>query len=300
VTSLSQTLSPKALSSLRLFATDIKLAHSVFAIPFAAAAFFLGQLPWPSLNQIFLLILCMVTARSTAMGMNRYLDRHIDAANPRTRGRKIPSGELSAKAGLGWSIGSAVIFITSAAKLSPLAGYCALPLLIILAFYSFMKRLTVLTHWYLGVCLGLSPIAVSISISGHVEPPVLLLGAAVCLWTAGFDIIYALQDLKFDRSMGLHSIPSKFSPAVSLVISRASFVSMILLLALAGYLSQRGFLYFFGVAAVATLLSYEQYLVSDARTTGNSVNLNVAFFNMNAYVSVIFLAFTVLDAWLSK
>ncbi len=242
----------------------------------------------------------MVTARSTAMGMNRYLDRYIDAANPRTRGRKIPSGELSARAGLGWSIVSAIVFIVSAATLSPLAGVCSLPLLLILGFYSAMKRISVVTHWYLGICLGLAPIAVSIAISGTVAPPVLLLGGAVCLWTAGFDIIYALQDLQFDRSAGLHSIPSKFTPAVSLGISRASFFLMIVLLAVAGYLSEQGLPYFIGVAAVATLLVYEQYLVRDAKTSGHSVNLNVAFFNMNAYVSVIFLAFTVLDAWLAK
>jgi 4-hydroxybenzoate polyprenyltransferase len=238
----------------------------------------------------------MITARSTAMGMNRYLDRKIDSENPRTRNRKIPSGELSARAGLGWSIASALIFTVCAAILSPLAGYCAVPLLVILTFYSIMKRISVLTHWYLGMCLGLAPVAVSVAMTGSVQFAVLLVGASVCLWTAGFDIIYALQDRGFDQAKGLHSIPSKFSSAVSINISRICFFAMIAMLTTAGYLAHCGFVYYTGVAAIAVLLAYEHFLVRDAKITGQSTNLNVAFFNMNAYVSVIFLAFTALDA----
>jgi len=243
-----------------------------------------------------LLLFCMVTARSTAMGMNRYLDRHIDHENPRTRNRKIPSGELSASAGLGWSLVSAAIFIGCAASLSPLAGYCAIPLLVILSFYSLMKRVSMLTHWYLGICLGLAPVAVSIAMIGTAHGAVLLVGASVCLWTAGFDIIYALQDQGFDRARGLHSIPSRYTPAVSIDISRICFLSMIVLLSGAGLLSDRGQIYYLGVAAIAVLLAYEHFLIRDAKLTGHSNNLNLAFFNMNAYISVIYFAFTVLDA----
>lgn len=282
-------------ASFRAFAADIKLAHSVFALPFALSAFILGRLSLPSARQLLLLLACMVTARSFAMGMNRYLDRGIDIANPRTRGRMIPRGRLTPGHGLAWSLTAGVLFVVAATALAPLAGYLAVPLLAILLSYSYMKRLSWLTHWYLGACLGLAPVAVAVALAGVATPPVLFLGAAVCLWTGGFDVLYALQDLDFDRAAGLHSVPGRFGPTTSLWISRASFVGMVAALAVAGRLAGRGFVYFVGVAAVALLLIYEHVLIRDARTTGRSKNLNVAFFNTNAYVSVLYFAFAALD-----
>lgn len=282
------------------FAADIKLAHSVFALPFAASAFVLGALPLPTLRQLALLLVCMVTARSFAMGMNRYLDRAIDLANPRTRGRMIPKGELPAKHGLLWSLTAAVVFVAAAAALSPLAGYCAVPMLLILMSYSLLKRFTWAVHWYLGACLGLAPIAVTIALKGEAPAPVLMLGAAVALWTAGFDILYSLQDLDFDRQVGLHSVPGRFGPARALWLSRLSFVAMIVLLSAAGHLTGRGIAYFVGVAIVGGILTYEHLLVRDAKETGKSAHINVAFFNANAYVSVVFFAFAALDLWLSR
>jgi 4-hydroxybenzoate polyprenyltransferase len=237
----------------------------------------------------------MVTARSFAMGMNRYLDHEIDARNPRTRLRKIPAGELAAHHGLGWSLAAAALFLAAAFALSPLAAFCAPFLLAILGAYSFLKRLTWATHWYLGLCLGLAPIAVEIALSGQVSLPVLAVGAAVALWTAGFDLLYALQDMDFDREAGLNSFPARFGPATTLRMSRWCFVLMIALLVSAGRLAGLHGLYFAGVAAVAAILGYEQWIVRDARVTGASTRLNVAFFNANAYVSVVFLAFVALD-----
>ncbi len=283
------------LQSFRHFALDIKIAHSVFALPFAVAAFIIGALPIPTTRQILLLLVCMVTARSFAMGMNRYLDRHIDGSNPRTRTRKIPAGELSANAGLGWSITAGLLFVASAFGLSPLAGYCSAPLLAILAMYSMMKHLSWLTHWYLGICLGLAPIGVAMAMTGRVDWPVIFVGIAVCLWTAGFDILYSLQDRTFDIGQRLKSVPSRFGPAGSLAISKVCFLAMIVFLSLAGWSSERGLVYFLGVITIAVLLAYEQFLVRDARVTGYSRHLNIAFFNMNAYVSVIYLVFSGLD-----
>jgi 4-hydroxybenzoate polyprenyltransferase len=284
--------------SFTAFAADIKIAHSIFALPFAASAFIIGGLPIPTAPQVLLLLGCMVSARSFAMGMNRFLDRKIDAENPRTVRRKIPAGELSPQAGLAWSLAWALLFVALAAALSPLAGWCAVPMLVVLMSYSFMKRLTWLTHWYLGACLGLAPVAVAIAITGGAPAAVFLVGISVCLWTAGFDILYSLQDLAFDRDKGLRSVPGAFGPAASLWISRACFVVMTALLALAGILAARQTLYFVGVAVVAAILAYEQWLVRDARHTGSSTNINVAFFNANAYVSVVFFAFCMLDLWL--
>jgi 4-hydroxybenzoate polyprenyltransferase len=281
--------------SFRHFAADIKLAHSVFALPFAMAAFIVGRIPLPDFEQIVLLLICMVTARSFAMGMNRYLDHAIDAENPRTKIRKIPSGALTPRQGLLWSLLAAALFVAAAARLSPLAGYCSVPMLVILMSYSFMKKLSWTTHWYLGMCLGLAPLAVSIALTGQVSLAVLMLGAAVALWTAGFDILYSLQDMEFDRQRGLHSVPGRFGPAVSLWLSRASFLGTVALLAGAGALAGRTWIYFLGVALVGGILAAEHWLVRDAKDTGRSRHINLAFFNLNAYVSVVFFVCAELD-----
>jgi len=285
----------KAGSSFAHFAADIKLAHSVFALPFALSAIILGDLPLPSARQILLILICMVAARSFAMGMNRYLDREIDHANPRTARRKIPQGQLTPAQGLTWSMISGGLFVLAAAGLGSLAGFCAPALLVILGTYPYMKRWTVLTHWYLGLCLGLAPIAVAVALIGQVPVAVLLVGLAVALWTGGFDVLYALQDLEFDRARGLRSVPGRFGPAATLWISRGCFVVMVALLVLAGRLADRGVLYFVGVALVGAILLYEHLLVRDARETGKSRHINLAFFNANAYVSVIFFVFAALD-----
>lgn len=283
------------MGSFKAFAADIKLAHSVFALPFAMAAFVVGRMPVPSLTTCLLLVLCMVTARSFAMGMNRVLDRDIDVANPRTRTRMIPRGELTPQQALAWSVGAGALFVVAAFGLSPLAGYCALPLLFVLMSYSLLKRWTWLTHWYLGLCLGMAPVAVEIALTGAASLPVLLLGLAVSLWTAGFDILYSLQDMGFDRVNGLHSVPGRFGPGPALWMSRLSFLAMVVLLAAVGDLTGRGAIYYAGVLLVAGILLYEHVLVSDARVDGKSRHLGVAFFNANAYVSVAFLVFAVAD-----
>jgi 4-hydroxybenzoate polyprenyltransferase len=282
--------------SFAVFAGDIKLAHSVFALPFAASAFVLGGLPLPSARAVVLALVCMVTARSFAMGMNRVLDRMFDVANPRTRGRAIPSGAMTARQGLRWSLLAAAIFVGAAAALSPLAGWLAVPLLLVLLAYSYMKRLTWLTHWYLGLCLGLAPVAVQVALTGTVTLPVLLLGGAVAAWTGGFDVLYALADWEFDRNVGLSSFPGRFGPGTALWASRLSFAAMIGALMAAGWLGGRGAVYFVGVALIGGVLAWEHVLVRDAKADGKSANLNRAFFDANAFVSVGFFAVTALDA----
>jgi 4-hydroxybenzoate polyprenyltransferase len=280
------------------FAGDIKIAHSIFALPFAASVFVIGQhLDFSNvrLEQLLLLIICMISARSFAMGMNRFLDRHIDAINPRTRIRKIPSGALSAKAGLLWSLAWAGTFVIGAFLLSPLAGWCSVPLLLILMSYSFWKKISWLTHWYLGLCLGLAPVAVEIALTGQASISMVMLGLAVSFWTAGFDILYSLQDLDFDRQNGLRSVPARFGAAKSLWISRFSFIAMIFLLVLIGVQEKLGVIYFAGVCLVASILIAEQFMVRDAKGDGKSAQINAAFFTANAYVSIIFFGMTWLD-----
>lgn len=284
--------------SLVHFAADIKIAHSIFALPFAASSFFVGSIPPPTVRQCLLLVICMVLARSTAMGMNRFLDRHIDLSNPRTRARKIPSGQMTAFQSLFWSLVAAVFFVVSASSLSPLAGYLSIPLLMILVAYSWMKRLTWATHWYLGFCLGLAPMAIQVAMSGTLSLPIVLLGTAVMFWTGGFDILYSLQDLEFDKKLGLHSVPSKFGPAGAIWLSRVSFGIMVGLLTIVGEISNRGGLYFAGIFVISAILIVEHWLVRDAKKTGKSALLGVAFFNINAWVSVVFFAFVALDYWI--
>jgi 4-hydroxybenzoate polyprenyltransferase len=278
------------------FAADIKIEHSIFALPFAATALSMLEFARISASQLIFLLFCMVGARSFAMGMNRFLDRDIDLKNPRTQARQIPSGQLSPTHGLLWSVAFGVLFVACAFGLNSLAGILSIPVLAILAGYSFMKRISWLTHWYLGACLGLAPIAVSIALTGWVRPEILALGIAVTFWTAGFDILYATQDVLFDVSHNFHSIPARIGVQRAVLISRGCFTVMVLCLIGAGVIyGKAGPLYYVGVGLVGSILAYEHWLVRDLRVTGQSAKLNAAFFTSNAWVSVIFYALAQLD-----
>ena len=174
---------------LRAFSADIKLAHSVFAMPFAIVGLVLSGASWPSFHQAFLLLVAMVSARSFAMGINRYLDAEIDSLNERTVLRAIPAGRMLRQQSLAISLAAGAIFIAAAFGLSTMCGFLGVPLLVILAFYSQMKRIGWMTHFYLGLCLALAPVAVSIALTGSVPVATLLVAAAVIFWTAGFDIL---------------------------------------------------------------------------------------------------------------
>lgn len=278
------------------FASDIKIAHSVFALPFAATALLLVPLQSLNWSQIVALLVCMIGARSFAMGMNRYIDRDIDARNPRTQQRSIPSGQLRAQFGLVWSTIFAAVFVAAAFSLNVLSGWLSLPVLGILTGYSFMKRISWLTHWYLGFCLGMAPVAVSVALTGSIFPQVVTLGIAVMFWTAGFDILYSLQDIDFDAKHKYHSIPALVGVPKAIAISKASFALMILALIATGLLyGHGGWLFYFAIAAVATILFYEHWLIREVKKTGSLSRINAAFFTANAWVSVLFYALVQLD-----
>ncbi|MFK7825519.1 MAG: UbiA-like polyprenyltransferase [Oligoflexales bacterium] len=287
------------LSSSVFFFKDIKLVHSVFALPFAAVAMLMIPLPDNLLQISPYLLVCMITARSFAMGMNRYLDRHIDKLNPRTADRLIANGTLSPKFGLMWSLLMGLSFTISSFLISTSVGFLSLPLLLILAAYSLMKKITCLTHWYLGFCLGLAPVAVCVALSGTVTIPVILIGVAVMMWTAGFDILYSLQDHSFDLNENLHSIPSKFGTSAAVYISRISFLVMLLSLTLCGIEAEFGTTYFLGLGVIALFLTYEHWLVRDVLQFGHSKNINKAFFNVNAWVGILFFIVVQLDRFLT-
>jgi 4-hydroxybenzoate polyprenyltransferase len=279
------------------FCKDIKVSHSIFALPFAFSVFFLVRFPFPGVVRVFLLLVCMVTARSFSMGMNRYLDRDFDLKNPRTARRMIPSGQMESREMFFWTLLSGAVFIICAANLGNLTFALSVPLLLFLGSYSYLKRVTYLTHFYLGICLGLSPIAIEIALTGNISLPPVILAMGVASWTTGFDILYASQDVDFDAKNNLFSLPSRFGARNGYLVTCLMFFLSILCWCLLGIELGCGLIYFIGIALISAILIYEAWLVRGLFLKGLSPNLNQAFFTVNAWVSVIFFVFVVLDRW---
>jgi 4-hydroxybenzoate polyprenyltransferase len=283
--------------SLRAFLADIKISHSVFALPFAAATLLvLSNFDW-TWALTFKLIGCMVAARTFAMGANRVFDHRIDALNPRTRQRGIPGGALSAGQAAFWTVLSGLIFVGISFSINQLTGFCSLLVLLILGLYPKWKHWSWLTHWYLGLCLGLSPMAVSVAALGIIEPVSVLIGLAVALWTAGFDIIYAIMDHEFDVAHRIQSVPARFGISGALWISKLCFSISVITFISAGVLKQLGWFYYVGIFAISTILVVEHFWVRDAAKGMLPKRINAAFFNLNASVSLVFF-FAVLIDWL--
>jgi len=262
----------------------IKFEHSIFALPFALTGAMLAARGWPAWRQVLWLIVAMVGARSAAMTFNRIADLKLDALNPRTRMRALPTGQLSLRFALGFTLLSCALLVLAARELSPLAFKLSPLALALLLVYSYTKRFTVLSHIVLGACLGMSPIAAWIALRGDVSLSVLLLGAAVTLWTAGFDIIYACQDVEFDHALGLHSIPKRYGIRAALYTSAILHVLMFALLVTVARMENLGWVAMAGLIAVACLLTYEHALVKPSDLS----RVNAAFFTVNGYVSVLF------------
>ncbi|HWP86018.1 MAG TPA: UbiA-like polyprenyltransferase [Terriglobia bacterium] len=272
---------------LRLTGEMIKFEHSVFALPFALLGALLAARGWPTAHQLLWIVVAMVGARSAAMSFNRLIDRHIDAANPRTATRALPAGTLSV--GFVWSFAavSSVVLIVAAWQLNPLAFRLSPVALAVLFVYSYTKRFTVLSHLVLGFCLGMAPAAAWIAVRGSLEGEILLLTAAVTLWTAGFDILYACQDAEFDRRAGLHSVPQRWGIARALQLSAALHAVMVLLLAWLAWTAELGWPSLAGLIVTAGLLVYEHHLVKPSDLS----RLNAAFFNTNGWIGILLLLF---------
>jgi 4-hydroxybenzoate polyprenyltransferase len=268
----------------------IKFEHSVFALPFAFVGALLaarseGSLPtW---RQILWIVVAMVGARSAAMTVNRIADLAYDRRNPRTANRALATGHLSV--GFAWvfTLASSALLVLAAWQLNPLALQLSPVALAILFFYSYTKRFTIWSHFVLGFCLGISPAAAWIAIRGSLDGRMLILCAVVTLWVGGFDVLYACQDVEFDRNEGLFSIPEKFGIARALGIARVMHAVMVgLLIWLAGtfHLAWPAWV---GIALVAALLAYEHSLVKP----NDPSKMNAAFFTVNGYISLLFLLF---------
>lgn len=279
------------MNKVRLLLEMIKFEHSIFALPFALTALFLATSGRPAAADILWVTVAMTGARSLAMTLNRILDHHLDALNPRTMTRALPAGDLKRAEAWAFALLSLGLLLLAVSRLHPVCRYLWPPVVVLFIFYPYTKRFTWLSHFVLGLCLGLAPVGAWVAVTGGVTVPVLLLGLAVTLWTAGFDIIYACQDIENDIRHRLYSIPACFGPSPALALSRLLHLASFLLLLAAGVLFRLSLIYYGGLFIVALLLLYEHRLVSPRDFS----RLDMAFFTMNGVIAVIFFFFTAAD-----
>ena len=279
--------------ALRHFLDAIKFEHTVFALPFAYIAMVLAADGFPRWHVLVWVTLAMVGARTLAMSVNRLADRWIDAKNPRTRGRHLPTGLLSPAQDTVAAVAAGGRLLVSAWMLNPLCLALSPLAVLFLVGYSYTKRFTWLSHWFLGFTDGIAAAGGWIAVRGAFEPPAFVLWFALTVWIGGFDLIYACQDVAFDRAEGLHSFPARFGVAAALRAAQACHVLTVAAFALLGWTLSLGFLYWGGVGVVAALLVYEHSLVSP----GDLSRLDMAFFNVNGYIAVILLAAVLAGRW---
>ena len=284
-----QTLRGQAL--LLRHANLVRLPHTIFALPFALVGVVLASYVAPvTVSAVVWVVVAFTSARFAAMGFNRIADREIDARNPRTRSREIPSGSMSVReASVAVTIAS-IVFLVAAWQLNTLCFILAPLALGWVLFYSYTKRFTRWSHLVLGVGLSIAPVGGYLAITGHWSDPwwmLIALAIAVATWVGGFDILYALQDVSFDRENGLYSVPSTFGEANALGIARVLHFLTVTALAVAGVGAGAGIVYFAGVVVAGLLLLYEHSLVK----ADDFSRLNAAFFTMNGVISIVFLGF---------
>src|SRR5450432_186899 len=278
-------------SRIRTVLEMIKFEHSVFALPFALTGALLAARAsahgWPTLRQVLWIVVAMVAARSAAMAINRIVDLRYDQENPRTKTRALATGALSVSFAWAFTIVAVGIFFVAAWRLNPLALKLAPLAIAILFFYSFTKRFTSWSHLFLGLALGISPAAAWIAITGSLDWRMMILCAAVALWTGGFDVLYACQDVAFDQQAGLYSVPKRFGVAKALQIARVMHVGVVALLCWLAASFGLPWPALAGIVVVAALLAYEHSLVK----ANDLSKLNAAFFTVNGYISILFLLF---------
>lgn len=277
----------------------VKLPHTVFALPFALVGATLASYrAGVTLEDVLWILLAFTSARFAAMGFNRIVDREIDARNPRTRGREIPSGKLSVREASVAVVLASLLFLLSAGMLNTICLILAPFALAWIFFYSFTKRFTGFAHLVLGFALAIAPVGAYLAIAGvWSEPPMalLLLAAGVLCWVAGFDILYSLQDEGFDRDLGLHSIPAALGAGGAIRVSRLLHAVCVACFAASGYLFGAGPIFFGGVALIGLMLIYEQSLVK----ADDLSRIDAAFFNINGAISLVFCGLVLLERLLA-
>jgi 4-hydroxybenzoate polyprenyltransferase len=282
------------LARVRTYGSLVAFSHTIFAMPFAASAVVLAlSVPHEALSayRLLAMLACMVCARTSAMAFNRWADRDVDAKNPRTKNRHVPSGAVRAGEALALAAGSGLAFVAVAATLGFWPGVLAPGVLLVLLGYSYAKRFTWGAHAWLGVALALAPGGAWIAMGASPGPGILLLMGAVVTWLLGFDVLYSLQDEDFDRGQGLRSIPARFGRARAMSISAGAHVVTVLCLTGCGLALHRGPAFAAAVVTAAALLTYEHSLVHRKGLAA----IDKAFFDVNAWVSVMFFALVTTD-----
>lgn len=273
------------------FASLVRFQHTIFALPFALAGALMAHQDWPRVVVLWWILVAMVGARSLAMALNRVIDARIDAMNPRTAGRDLPQGRLTRRQVAVFCALSMAALLIAVSQLPPLTWYLwPIPVLGFVA-YPYAKRVTWLCHLVLGVVIGIAPVGAWIAVTGHIALAPVMLWCGIATWMFGFDVIYALMDIEFDRAHGIYSVPARFGPERALIIARSMHVLTAVCFVLAGLFAGSGLLYFVGVALCAVVLVIENIVVdpTDMR------RIQAAFGTANGVLAMVFIAFVILD-----
>jgi 4-hydroxybenzoate polyprenyltransferase len=280
------------LNKLRIILETIRFEHTLFALPFAYLGMILAERGFPTLSQFLWITVAMVGARSMAMSVNRLADYRIDQRNPRTANWPLPSGKISFQAVILFAVFSFVVFLIAVYQLAPLCRLLWPVIILPMIIYPFTKRFTYLSHFLLGLCLGLAPLGAYVAITDRIpELPIIVLGLAVLFWTAGFDIIYSCQDYDFDTREGLRSIPIVLGIEKGLQMTKILHLTTVFLLFLVGLLMRLNLFYFLGIILTSLFLWYENRIVKPSDLS----KVNLSFFTMNGLVSIAILLFTMTD-----
>ncbi|NCO67620.1 MAG: 4-hydroxybenzoate octaprenyltransferase [Nitrospirae bacterium CG_4_10_14_0_8_um_filter_41_23] len=284
------------LNKIRVYLEMIKFQHSIFALPFAYIGAFLSQMKVPSFITIFWITLAMVGARSFAMSLNRLIDIKIDCRNPRTADRALPKKLISIPNVILFTVISLSLFLLSVYNLAPICRYLWPFIVIPFVIYPYTKRFTWLSHFILGLCLGMAPIGAWIAVTNTFSVEPFLIGGAVILWVSGFDILYAIQDIDFDRQHRLFSVPVRFGVKRSLELTSLLHIASIVILTWLGINLSLGLFYFAGLVVTSILLGYEKSLIKPDDLS----RLNQAFFTMNGVISVVMFCFVTFEVIFGK
>lgn len=281
---------------IRVLLDNIRFEHTIFALPFAYLGMVLAANGLPTFHQFIWITVAMASARTLAMSLNRLIDRELDSRNPRTMNRPLPRGLISPRAVTLIVIVAFAVFEFAAWQLNTLCLVLSLPALFFLVGYHYAKRFTWLTHWILGFTDGIAAAGGWVAVRSSFEPLALLLWFVVIVWMAGFDLIYACQDVEIDRREGLYSVPARFGIPTALTLARINHVITVVALAAVGVIAQLGLIFWVGWLVVAALLAYENAIVKP----NDLSRLNLAFFNVNGYISVIVFISALLGIWFPR
>ena len=282
------------IKKLKIYSELVKFEHTIFALPFAVASVFIVYKGLPEIEKLFWIIVALIAGRTAGMAFNRFFDLPFDKLNPRSQNWVSVKGLVKPVEILALAIISSLILVFSAYQLNKLAFYLSPVAILLLIIYPLGKRFTNFVHLLLGAVYFIIPVAVSVALLGKVEISAVFLGLAMAFWVAGFDILYALQDIEFDKKVGLHSIPSKFGVKKALIFARVFHFLTFIFLMLTGYFAGLGIIYFVGVVILSAFLVYEHSLIKE----NDLSKINVAFFTVNGYVSILYMVIVILDVYL--